>query len=148
MQTEARFSSSNWGARLTRMVLLGVRSDLFRIDVIADGKHELKPFPLRGRCSNRAKDVGQAVHKCSHRRINDRLSGQSLPWEIDIDAAATIVERPGMVELRWPMRTFEVKFPRTLCDPGQLRDRGGRVLPVHTETAAVSTGLTAGTGGA
>src|SRR5260221_7869745 len=23
-----------------------------------------------------------------------------------------------MVELRWPKRTFKVKFPRTLCDPG------------------------------
>src|SRR5258708_32536961 len=142
MQTEARFSSSNWGARLTRMVLLGVRSDLFRIDVIANGKHELKPFPLRGRCSNRAKDVGQAVHKCSHRRINDRLSGQSLPWEIDIDAADTIVERPGMVELRWPMRTFKAKFPSTFRYPRHLLNRAETVAPADIETDALCICLT------
>src|SRR4029077_10882024 len=110
------------------------RSDLFWIELIADRKHELKPFALRGPCSNRAKDVGQAIHKCSHRRIDERLSGQSFPWEIDFHATGTIVERPGMVEPRWPMRTFKVKFPRTLCDPGQLRDRGGWVVPVDIET--------------
>src|ERR1700737_4022481 len=45
--------------------------------------------------------------------------------------------RPGMVELRWPMRTLKVKFPRTLCDPGQLRDRGGGVVPVDIEADAL-----------
>src|ERR1700724_4777050 len=42
-----------------------------------------------------------------------------------------------MVELRWPMRTFKVKFPRTLCDPGQLRDCGGGVVPVDIEADAL-----------
>jgi hypothetical protein len=68
---------------------------------------------------------------------DERLSGQSFPWKIDFYAAGTIVERPGMVEPRWPMRTFKVKFPRTLCDPGQLRDRGGWVVPVDIEADAL-----------
>jgi len=35
------------------------------------------------------------------------------------------------------MRTFKVKFPRTLCDPGQLRDCGGGVVPVDIEADAL-----------
>src|SRR3977135_1583079 len=47
-----------------------------------------------------------------------------------------------MVELRWPMRAFKVKFPQTLCDPGQLRDRGGWIVPVDIEADALCIGLT------
>src|ERR1700730_11272120 len=43
----------------------------------------------------------------------------------------------GMVELRWPMRTLKVKFPRTLCDPGQLRDRGGGIVSVDIQADAL-----------
>src|ERR1700686_4241284 len=47
------------------------------------------------------------------------------------------MERSGMMELRWPMRTFKVKGLGSLGNPGQLRDRGGRVVPVNIEAGAL-----------
>src|SRR5258708_4331068 len=112
-------------------------SDLFWIELIANGKHELKPFVFGGRCNNRSIDVGQTVQHCSHRSIDERLSGQPLPWEIDIDAAGAIVERSGVVELLRPMRTFEIELPGSLGDPGQTRDCGGWVVPIDIEAGAL-----------
>src|ERR1700722_10210905 len=47
------------------------------------------------------------------------------------------MERAGMMELRRPMRAFKVKGFGCLGNPGQLRDRGGRVVPVNIEAGAL-----------
>ena len=69
-------------------------SYLFWIGLIAYGKHKLDALVFRGRCNNRAIDVGQTVQHSSHRRVDERLSGQSLPWEIDIHAAGATWKGP------------------------------------------------------
>src|SRR5258708_38450209 len=90
----------------------------------------------RARCRNRAIDVSRTVHKSSHRRKDEGLSGQSFPWEVNIYAAGAIVERSGMVELRRPMRIFKIELFGNLGDPGQVRDCGQWVVPIDIEAGA------------
>src|SRR5258708_32840631 len=47
------------------------------------------------------------------------------------------MEWTGVMELWRPMRTFKIKFPRTLGNPGQLRDCGGWVVPIDIEAGAL-----------
>src|ERR1700726_1551024 len=47
------------------------------------------------------------------------------------------MEWTGMMELWRPMRTFEIKFPRTLGNPGQLRVGAGWVVPIDIEAGAL-----------
>src|SRR5258708_8993707 len=115
-------------------------SDLIWIELIAYGKHKWDAFVFRSSCNNRAIDVGQTVQHCSHRRIDERLSSQPLPWEIDIHAAGAFVERSGIVELLRPMRTFEIELSGSLGDPGQIRDCGGVVIPIDIEAGALCIG--------
>src|SRR5260370_19750018 len=56
------------------------------------------------------------------------------------------MEWAGVMELRWPMRTFKIKFPRTLGNPGQLRDCGGWVVPIDIESGALRLRCDSGVG--
>src|SRR5258708_10751778 len=56
------------------------------------------------------------------------------------------LEWTGVMELRRPMRTFKVKCPRTLGNPGQLRDCGGWVVPVDMESGALRIRSDSGVG--
>src|SRR5258707_6624057 len=56
------------------------------------------------------------------------------------------MEWTGVMELRRPMRTFKVKFPRTLGNPGQLRDCGGWVVPIDIESGALRIRSDSGVG--
>src|SRR6266403_452413 len=91
-------------------------SDLFWIELIAYGKHKLDAFVFRGRCNNRAIDVGQTVQHCSHRRIDERLSSQPLPWEIDIHADGALCIGPCDRD-RWRKHFEETLY--TFSVPGQ-----------------------------
>src|SRR5258708_11827656 len=82
-----------------------------------------------GSCDS-AEEIGVANLNCSHRGINDRFSGQSIPRKREIQSAFTDMERTCVVELVRPMRAFKVKLPRTLCDPGAIREQRGWVLPI------------------
>ena len=46
--------------------VLGNRSDLFRIDLIANGKHQLQIFMFRQGSYNSAKDIQPAIHYRPH----------------------------------------------------------------------------------
>src|SRR5258707_5175453 len=82
-----------------------------------------------GSCDS-PQDIRVANLNCSHRGINDRFSRQLVPRKWKIQSAFTVVERTSIVELLRPMKTFKVKFPRTLCDPGAIREQRGWVLPI------------------
>src|SRR5258708_35714642 len=82
-----------------------------------------------GSCDS-AEEIRVANLNCSHRGINDRFSGQSIPGKREIQSAFTVMERTCVMELVRPMRAFKVKFPRTLCDPGAIREQRGWVLPI------------------
>src|SRR5258708_21526180 len=56
------------------------------------------------------------------------------------------MEWTGVMELRRPMRTFKVKCPRTLGNPGQLRDCGGWVVPIDIESGALRIRSDSGVG--
>src|SRR5260221_13574488 len=45
------------------------------------------------------------------------------------------MERTSIVKLLRPMRAFKVKFPRTVCDPGAIREQGGWVFPIGPDSA-------------
>src|SRR4030088_115206 len=94
------------------------RSNLFWIEMIANGEHELHISVQRNRFRDRAKDVLQTVLQCSHGGVDKGFASQPFPWKIDVCAAGTIVERPSMVELRRPMRTLKVERSGSLGDPG------------------------------
>src|SRR5260221_1158045 len=56
------------------------------------------------------------------------------------------MEWTGVMELRRPMRTSKVKFPRTSGNPGQLRDCGGWVVPIDIESGALRIRSDSGVG--
>src|SRR5258708_21924541 len=56
------------------------------------------------------------------------------------------MEWTGVMELWRPMRTFKIKFPRTLGNPGQLRDCGGLVVPIDIEAGALGIRSDSGVG--
>src|SRR5260370_7697365 len=56
------------------------------------------------------------------------------------------MEWTGVMELWRPMRTFKIKFPRTLGNPGQLRDCGGWVVPIDIEAGALGIRSDSGVG--
>jgi len=96
------------GARLTRMVLLG-NGPICSGSMLAEHRLNRSTHPQSfGR--ERHPEERFLTHNPEDRRCPE-------PREIDIYPPGAIVERPSMMELRWPMRTFKVKFPRTLCDP-------------------------------
>src|SRR5260370_4345149 len=48
-----------------------------------------------------------------HNRLGFAVQ-QSVPGEISLCTAGAIVKRPGIVELRWPTRTFKIEGSRSL----------------------------------
>src|SRR5258708_4068966 len=72
----------------------------------------------------------------SRRCINDGFSRQLVPRKREIKSSFAVMERTCVVELLRPMRVFKVKFPRTLCDPGAIREQRGWVLPVGHDSGS------------
>src|SRR5260221_888534 len=60
-----------------------------------------------------------------HNRLGFAVQ-QSVPGEIYLCTAGAIVKRPGIVELRWPTRTFKIE--------------GSRSLVIHTSLEIVAEG--------
>src|SRR5258708_33785598 len=71
------------------------RSDFLWIEIVTDGKHQLKVFALHARCRNHPKDIRQTSLHCSPRREDERFPGYSLPREIYTYSTVTIVNTPG-----------------------------------------------------
>jgi hypothetical protein len=52
----------------------GNRPDLFRVELITDGKHQLQTFVPPDGSGNGAEDLRPAIHQCTHGSIDQRLS--------------------------------------------------------------------------
>src|ERR1700704_2012514 len=89
-----------------------------------------------GSCDS-AEDVRVANLNCSHRGINDRFSRQLVPRKREIQSSFTVMERTSIVELLRIVRAFKIKFLRTLCDPGSIREQRGWVLPIGPDPGSL-----------
>src|SRR5580700_8276303 len=97
------------------------RTDLLRPEYTANGKYKLGGVMLGDRCGDGTKYIRVTILNCSHRCINDRFSGQSIPRKTELWPTFCIMEWTGVLELVWPVRAFKVKVARTLRDPGKIR---------------------------
>ena len=79
------------------------------IDLIPSRKHELQVFMLSEGRDDRTEYVCTAIQYGPHGSVNERLAGYSIPREIHPLSALAVVEWSRVMELRWPMRTFEVE---------------------------------------
>src|SRR5258708_26478371 len=101
---------------------------------MGNGKEQVRVL-LRHRRRKSTKYSRVAILNCSHRGINDRFSGQSVPRKTELWPAFSVMERTGVMELFRPMRAFKVKFARTLRDPGTIGEQRGWVLPVGFDSS-------------
>src|SRR3984893_15394716 len=93
--------------QLRRMInhdrILRQRTDLLRPEYTTNGKHKLCGLMLCYSRHDRTKYLRVAILNGSHRGINDRFSGQSVPWKTELWPAFSVMERTGVMELFRPM---------------------------------------------
>src|SRR5258708_34142758 len=93
------------------------RLDLIRIESRTDGKHKLHSRTSPDRLGNSTEHGFEAVLQCSHRGVNERLTGQAIPRKIRLDPAAAVVKWTGVAELWGPVKPLQVKLLWRLRQP-------------------------------